>query len=61
MMAVCVVCGAELIMRSSLTKKKQTPFIEWLCPVSPAHFHAFINDDAYVRHVLSLSGRSEPH
>ena len=60
MMAVCIVCGAELIMRSALTKKKQMPYLEWLCPVSPAHFHAFVNDPVYVQRVLSLAAGSGP-
>ena len=58
----CPVCGAALAMRPTRGRKSGKPGLMLICPVSGAHFRAFIVDQAYVGRVLDrLRSSDEGH
>jgi hypothetical protein len=55
----CIVCGSGLTLRTARGRKSGKPFLMLLCPQDGRHFRGFINDQSYVKEVLSkLEARS---
>ncbi|HZA25606.1 MAG TPA: hypothetical protein VFA32_23925 [Dehalococcoidia bacterium] len=55
----CIVCGTSLTLRTARGRKSGKPFLMLLCPQDGRHFRGFINDQSYVKEVLSkLEARS---
>jgi hypothetical protein len=55
----CIVCGSSLVLRTARGRKSGKPFLMLICPADGRHFRGFINDQGYVKEVLSkLEARS---
>jgi hypothetical protein len=55
----CIVCGCSLVLRTARGRKSGKPFLMLICPQDGRHFRGFINDQSYVKEVLSkLEARS---
>jgi hypothetical protein len=55
----CIVCGTGLALRTAKGRKSGKCFLMLVCPEDGRHFRGFINDQDYVKQVLSkLEARS---
>ena len=55
----CIVCGSSLTLRTARGRKSGKVFLMLLCGNDPRHFRGFINDQQYVRQVISrLEGQT---
>jgi hypothetical protein len=55
----CIVCGSSLTLKTARGRKSGKPFLMLICQADGRHFRGFINDQSYVKEVLSkLEDRS---
>jgi hypothetical protein len=55
----CIICGNSLVLRTARGRKSGKCFLMLVCPEDGRHFRGFINDQDYVKQVLSkLEARS---
>jgi hypothetical protein len=56
----CIVCGGGLTLRTARGRKSGKPFLMLICPTDGRHFRGFINDQGYVKQVLSRVAGQTP-
>jgi hypothetical protein len=49
----CLICGTPLTLRLARGRKSGKPFLMLICPQDGRHFRGFINDQSYVKRVLT--------
>ena len=49
----CLICQQPLVVRLAHGRKSKKPFVMLICANDGRHFRAFINDQAYVRQILT--------
>jgi hypothetical protein len=49
----CLICGTALTLRLAKGRKSGKPFLMLICPQDGRHFRGFINDQSYVKGVLT--------
>lgn len=55
----CIVCGGYLTLRTARGRKSGKPFLMLICSADGRHFRGFINDQQYVKRVIShLEGQT---
>ena len=55
----CLICQQPLTLRLARGRKSGKPFLMLICQVDGRHFRGFINDQQYVRQVLTrLEGQT---